>query len=99
LKAKVALDDIRGEKTLAELAKLHHVHPNQITDWKNQLLERQPGLGHRHHACPDGIRLGVPVRGGRLAERRVLSHWISLSMDTSFCLEALEEAMAMAGAA
>ena len=39
-KAKVALDAIRGDKTLAELAKMHDVHPNQITDWKNQLLER-----------------------------------------------------------
>ena len=39
-KAKVALDAIRGDKTLAELAKQHDVHPNQITDWKSQLLER-----------------------------------------------------------
>ena len=39
-KAKVALDAIRGDKTLAELAKQHDVHPNQITDWKGQLLER-----------------------------------------------------------
>ena len=39
-KAKVALDAIRGDKTLAELAKLHDVHPNQITDWKNQMIER-----------------------------------------------------------
>ena len=39
-KAKVAVDAIRGEKTLAELAKLHDVHANQIVDWKNQLLER-----------------------------------------------------------
>jgi transposase len=38
-KAKVALDAVKGEKTLAELAKLHDVHPNQIVDWKNQLLE------------------------------------------------------------
>ena len=38
-KAKVALDAIRGEKTLAELAKLHDVHPNQITQWRGQLLE------------------------------------------------------------
>ena len=35
---------IRGEKTLAELAKLHDVHPNQITDCKNQLLERAAGV-------------------------------------------------------
>jgi transposase len=39
-KAKVALDAIRAEKTLAELGKLHDVHPNQVNDWKNQLLER-----------------------------------------------------------
>ena len=35
----MALDAVRGEKTLAELAKVHDVHPNQITDWKNQLLK------------------------------------------------------------
>ena len=43
-KAKVALDAVRGEKTLAELSKLHDVHPNQITDWKNQLLEKAAGV-------------------------------------------------------
>ena len=43
-KAKVALEAIRGDKTLAELAKLYDVHPNQITDWKTQLLERAAGV-------------------------------------------------------
>ncbi|WP_375338011.1 IS3 family transposase [Bradyrhizobium japonicum] len=38
---------VKGDKTLAELAQLFDVHPNQITIWKNQLLEGAAGVfGH-----------------------------------------------------
>jgi transposase-like protein len=38
-KARVALEAIRGEKTVAEIAAHHEVHPTQVTSWKNQALE------------------------------------------------------------
>lgn len=38
-KAKVALDAIRGELTLAELAKKHGIHPNVVGQWKRQAIE------------------------------------------------------------
>jgi len=38
-KAKVALDALKGSQTIVELSERYQVHPNQITDWKKQLLE------------------------------------------------------------
>jgi transposase-like protein len=39
-KAKVALEAIKGEQTMVELTERFQVHPNQITEWKRQLMER-----------------------------------------------------------
>ena len=39
-KAKVALATIKGDHTLVQLAERFDVHPNQITQWKTELLQR-----------------------------------------------------------
>jgi transposase len=43
-KAKVALEALRGEKTIAEIAAKFSVHPNQVSDWKKQALEGMAGI-------------------------------------------------------
>lgn len=49
-KSKVALAAIRGEHTISELAHAHDVHPNQITQWRDQLIEASSGVFDRGKA-------------------------------------------------
>ena len=41
-KARVALDALRGDRTIQEIAARHKVHPNQVSTWKRQAMD---GLG------------------------------------------------------
>ena len=38
-KAKVALEALRGDRTIQEIATRHKVHPNQVSTWKRQATE------------------------------------------------------------
>jgi len=43
-KAKVALDAIRGSKTLNEIAQEYSVHPTQVSEWKRELLAQASSI-------------------------------------------------------
>ena len=51
-KAKVALAATKGDKTLSELSTEFAVHPNQITQWKQQLLEHASDLFDKSRGNP-----------------------------------------------
>lgn len=53
-KAQVALEAIRGEKTIAEIAAHHEVHPNQVTSWKNELLQKAAAVFGGEALAEDG---------------------------------------------
>jgi transposase-like protein len=46
-KSKVALEALREESTLQELSIKYDVHPNQISKWKNQVIEALPDIFER----------------------------------------------------
>jgi transposase-like protein len=39
LKAKIAVEAVKGQRTIQEIASHYSIHPNQVTQWKKQLLE------------------------------------------------------------
>jgi len=43
-KAKIALEAIKGQRTVQELASHYGVHPNQITNWKKQLITESAAI-------------------------------------------------------
>jgi transposase len=75
-KAKVAVEALKDGQTLVELAERYQVHPNQITEWKRQLLEHAEEAftkGKKVDEGPDVKELHAKI--GQLAmENDFLSH-------------------------
>ena len=70
-KARVAMEAIRGEKTLSQLGSQFKVHPMQIAKWRKAALEQLPELfvdGRSRKRSERGRGQGRALRGDRPAE-------------------------------
>ena len=72
-KAKVALAALKGDKTIAELSSLYQVHPNQIHNWKKQLLNQAEQIfeaGHEANGKADNEVEQLYTKIGQLTMER-----------------------------
>jgi transposase-like protein len=69
-KAKVALEAIKGQRTVQEIASTFEVHPNQVTQWKRQALEQLPEVfssdRNRVDRTEEGLKEELYQQIGRL---------------------------------
>ena len=68
-KARVAMEAVRGVKTVAEIASENNLHPTQVTTWKSELMKGASDLFERKNA-PDLEKEALEKNCGRL-ERKV----------------------------
>jgi transposase len=76
-KAKVAVAAIKCEKTLLEVAQAFDVHPNQIKQWRDQLLEGATGVfGEAAKGVPEPV-IDVKTLHAKTAELALENDFLS----------------------
>ena len=53
MKARIALEAIKGQKTIQEIASHYGVRPNQVTNWKRQAIDGVPAVFADRRSQPD----------------------------------------------
>lgn len=80
-KAKVALEAIKGQRTISEIAQHYGVHPNQVSDWKRQALDHvRAGFtdGRRRKAADDDALRGQLYQ--QIGQMKVELDWLKKTL-------------------
>jgi transposase len=87
-KAKVALAAIKGEKTLAELAQQFDVHPQQITNWRSQLLEGAAEIFGQDKSDPKEAAIDLKGLHAKIGELTLENDFLSGALTKAGLLSA-----------
>jgi len=82
-KAKVALEAIKGQETINQVAGRYEVHPHQVTQWKQQLLRQAPAAFEQPLVVKDqeGVEEQLYEQIGRL---KMELEWLKKKLGPSF---------------
>jgi transposase-like protein len=70
IKSKIALEAMKGEKTINEIAQLYEVHPNQVSAWKGEMIANASSAFDRGKRI-DEIYTECPFYGSRQMVRQL----------------------------
>ena len=86
-KAKVALEAIKAQDTINQIAARFEVHPHQVTQWKQQLLQQAPAAFEQPAALSqnDSVEEELSAQIGRL---KMQLEWLKKAGTISVCASA-----------
>lgn len=82
-KAKVALEALRGDQTLSQIAARHKLHPNQISQWKRQALDGLSGVfaSGKSGSAPSDMDAKIKDLHAKIGELTVERDFLSRGLD------------------
>jgi transposase len=84
-RAKVALEALKGDKSIAQLAPIYQVRPTQISQWKQQLLDSASSFFEGKHANAEaGAAISMDGAGRTIDNVFIERLWRTLKCDHSY---------------
>ena len=82
-KAKIALEAMRGDQTLSQIAARHKLHPNQISQWKRQALDGLSGVFTKGKSGPTTSDMDSKIKDlhAKIGELTVERDFLSRGLD------------------